>query len=59
MMVCEQPIRWILGRKAQHRTAQYLKNYTEQSHRAVKQRCYLSVVLRRKALFIGALVGSY
>ena len=33
-------IRWILGRKAQHRTAQYLNNYTEQSHRAVKQRYY-------------------
>ncbi len=31
-------IRWILGRKALHRTAQYLNNYTEQSHRAVKQR---------------------
>ena len=33
-------IRWILGRKALHRTAQYLNNYTEQSHRAVKQRYY-------------------
>ena len=33
-------IRWIIGRKAVHRTAQYLNNYTEQSHRAVKQRCY-------------------
>ena len=33
-------IRWILGRKALHRTNQYLNNYTEQSHRAVKQRYY-------------------
>ena len=33
-------IRWILGRKALHRTTQYLNNYTEQSHRAVKQRYY-------------------
>ena len=28
------------GRKAQHRTTQYLNNYTEQSHRGVKQRHY-------------------
>jgi len=33
-------IRWIIGRKAKHRTTQYLNNYTEQSHRAVKQRYY-------------------
>ena len=33
-------IRWILGRKVLHRTTQYLNNYTEQSHRAVKQRYY-------------------
>jgi transposase-like protein len=33
-------IRWIIGRKAIHRTKQYLNNYTEQSHRAVKQRYY-------------------
>ena len=33
-------IRWIIGRKAWHRTTQYLNNYTEQSHRAVKQRYY-------------------
>ena len=33
-------IRWILGRKVVHRTTQYLNNYTEQSHRAVKQRYY-------------------
>ena len=33
-------IRWIIGRKAQHRTTQYLNNYTEQSHRGVKQRYY-------------------
>ena len=33
-------IRWIIGRKARHRTTQYLNNYTEQSHRAVKQRYY-------------------
>ena len=31
-------IRWIIGRKAWHRTTQYLNNYTEQSHRGVKQR---------------------
>jgi transposase-like protein len=31
-------IRWIIGRKALHRITQYLNNYTEQSHRAVKQR---------------------
>ena len=34
-------IRWIIGRKAWHRTTQYLNNYTEQSHRGVKQRYYL------------------
>ena len=28
------------GRKVVHRTTQYLNNYTEQSHRAVKQRYY-------------------
>ncbi len=33
-------IRWIIGRSALHRTTQYLNNYTEQSHRAVKQRYY-------------------
>ena len=33
-------IRWILGRKATHRTTQYLNNYTEQSHRGIKQRYY-------------------
>ena len=33
-------IRWILGRKVLHRTNQYLNNYTEQSHRALKQRYY-------------------
>ena len=33
-------IRWIIGRKAVHRTTQYLNNYTEQSHLAVKQRYY-------------------
>ena len=33
-------IRWILGRKVQHRTAQYLNNFMEQDHRAVKQRYY-------------------
>ena len=33
-------IRWIIGRKAVHRTEQYLNNYTEQSHRGVKQRYY-------------------
>ena len=33
-------IRWILGRKVQHRTTQYLNNFMEQDHRAVKQRYY-------------------
>ncbi len=33
-------IRWIIGRKAMHRTTRYLNNYTEQSHRGVKQRYY-------------------
>ena len=33
-------IRWIIGRKAEQRTRQYLNNYTEQSHRGVKQRYY-------------------
>ena len=33
-------IRWIIGRRAKHRTTQYLNNYTEQSHRAIKQRYY-------------------
>ena len=33
-------IRWIIGRKAWHRTTQYLNNYTEQSHRGVTQRYY-------------------
>ncbi len=33
-------IRWIVGRKALHRTTQYLNNFTEQSHRAIKQRYY-------------------
>ncbi len=33
-------IRCIIGRKAFHRTTRYLNNYTEQSHRAVKQRYY-------------------
>ena len=28
-------IRWIIGRKAWHRTTRYLNNYTEQSHRPV------------------------
>jgi len=29
-----------VGRRAKHRTTQYLNNYTKQSHRAVKQRYY-------------------
>jgi len=33
-------IRWVVGRRAKHRTTQYLNTYTEQSHRAVKQRYY-------------------
>ena len=33
-------IRWILGRKVQHRTTRYLNNFMEQDHRAVKQRYY-------------------
>ena len=36
----QRAIQWILGRKVLHRTKQYLNNYTEQSHRAVKQRYY-------------------
>jgi transposase-like protein len=36
----QRAIRWIIGRKAWHQTTQYLNNYTEQSHRAVKQRYY-------------------
>jgi transposase-like protein len=32
--------RWILGRKVLHRTTRYLNSFTEQSHRAVKQRYY-------------------
>ena len=37
---CLRAIRWIIGRKTLHRTTQYLNNYTEQSHRAVKRRYY-------------------
>ncbi len=37
---CPRAIRWIIGRKVLHRTTQYLNNYTERSHRAVKQRYY-------------------
>ena len=33
-------IRWILGRKVLHRTTRYLNDFTEQIHRAVKQRYY-------------------
>ncbi len=33
-------IRWTIGGKARHRTTRYLNNYTEQSHRGVKQRYY-------------------
>ena len=33
-------IRWIAGRKAVHRRERYLNNFTEQSHRAIKQRYY-------------------
>jgi transposase-like protein len=33
-------IRWIVGRKALHRTERYLNNRTEQSHRHIKQRYY-------------------
>ena len=33
-------IRWILGRKVQHRRQRYLNNFMEQDHRAVKQRYY-------------------
>ena len=33
-------IRWILGRKVQHRASRYLNNFMEQDHRAVKQRDY-------------------
>ena len=30
----------MLGRKVRHRTTRYLNNYTEQSHRPLKQRYY-------------------
>jgi transposase-like protein len=33
-------IRWIVGRKALHRTNQYLNNRIEQHHRPIKQRYY-------------------
>jgi len=33
-------IRWLVGRRAKHRTTQYLNNYTEESHRGLKQRSY-------------------
>jgi len=33
-------IRWLVIRGAKHRTTQYLNNYTEQSHRGLKQRYY-------------------
>ncbi len=36
----KKAIRWIVGRKALHRTTQYLNNRTEQSHRPIKQRYY-------------------
>lgn len=34
----QKAIRWIVGRKALHRTDQYLNNRTKQSHRPIKQR---------------------
>ena len=33
-------IRWIVGRKVRHRCNQYLNNWIEQDHRAIKQRYY-------------------
>jgi len=33
-------IRWLVGRRAKHPTTQYPNNYTEQSHRGLKQRYY-------------------
>jgi putative transposase len=33
-------IRWIVGRKVQHRRNQYLNNWMEQHHRLIKQRYY-------------------
>ena len=33
-------IRWIVGRKVQHRPSQYLNNRMEQHHRPIKQRYY-------------------
>ena len=33
-------IRWIVGRKVRHRCNQYLNNWIEQDHRAIKQRSY-------------------
>ena len=46
-------IRWIIGRKAWHRTTQYLNNYTEQSHRGV----YDSVSLLASVALTGAPTG--
>ncbi len=34
----KRSIRWIIGRRAQHRQNQYLNNRMEQSHRPIKQR---------------------
>ncbi len=33
-------VRWVLGRRVQHRTAQYLNNFMQQDHCGVKQRYY-------------------
>lgn len=39
--VYPKAIRKIIGwKKVKHRTTQYLNNYTEQSHRSIKQRYY-------------------
>ena len=50
-------IRWILGRKVQHRTTQYLNNFMEQDHRAVKQRYYPDARLRELRVCGALLLG--
>ena len=52
-------IHWIIGRKAWHRTTQYLNNYTEQSHRAVKQRYYPRRRLGGRAFCAGFLRRNF
>jgi len=40
-------IRWIVGRKALHRTNRYLNNRMEQNHRHIKQRYYPMLGFKR------------